>query len=73
MSVDIYFSDHFKISPDVLERYGALDISLINDLPMFVDPFLLFESDLPELNQLHEGIIRYVKYLRDLEAVSLAI
>ncbi|MCP2015909.1 hypothetical protein L1280_003092 [Deinococcus sp. HSC-46F16] len=66
MGVDIYFSDHFKISPDVLEEYGALDISLINDLPMFVDPFLLFESDSPELNQLHEDIVRYVKYLRDL-------
>ncbi|MGM9319464.1 hypothetical protein [Deinococcus aquaticus] len=66
MGVDIYFSDHFKVSPDIVDRYGALDISLINDLPMFVDPFLLFESDSPELNQLHEDIIRYVKYLRDL-------
>ena len=33
----IYFSDFFNIDPDVLEEYGAFNVSLINDLPLFID------------------------------------
>ena len=47
-SVKIYFTDFFEVAPEVLESYGALNISLINDLPLFVDPFLLFDSDKPD-------------------------
>lgn len=32
-SAGIYFSDRFKISPHVLEEYGAFDISVVSDLP----------------------------------------
>ena len=39
--MDIYFSDFFQVSPDILEKYGAFNVSLINDLPLFIDPFLL--------------------------------
>jgi hypothetical protein len=46
--IPIYFSDFFGVSRDVLKAYGAFDISLINDLPMFIDPFLLFNSAKPE-------------------------
>jgi nucleoside phosphorylase len=60
----IYFTDFFDVSPDVLEAYGAFNVSLINDLPLFIDPFLLFESDKPEYQRLHEGIIEYVRFLR---------
>lgn len=34
----MYFSDIFGIDPDTLEEYGALDVSLINDLLLFVGP-----------------------------------
>lgn len=61
----IYFSDFFEISPHVIEEYGAFDISLINDLPLFVDPFLLFNSEDPTYRQLHNDIIRYLRFLRD--------
>jgi hypothetical protein len=61
----IYFSDFFEVSPEVLEEYGAFDVSLINDLPLFVDPFLLFNSDKKEYRDLHNEIIRYVGFLRD--------
>lgn len=61
----IYFSDVFDVSPDDLEEFGAFDVSLINDLPLFIDPFLLFNSDNPEYRQLHEEIVRYVGFLRD--------
>lgn len=48
-----------------MEDYGAFDISLINDLPLFIDPFLLFNSSDPELQALHEQIIGYLRFLRD--------
>lgn len=44
----IYFSDFFNVTPDILDKYGAFNISLINDLPLFIDPFLLFGSKKPE-------------------------
>ena len=33
----VYFTDWFNVDPDVLEEYGAFNISLINDLPLFID------------------------------------
>ncbi len=60
----IYFSDHFAISPELVEEYGAFDVSLINDLPLFVDPFLLFNSDNPTYQSLHEKIINYMRFLK---------
>jgi len=64
-TVDIYFSDFFEVSPVVLESYGAFNVSLINDLPLFIDPFLLFNSKKPEYRTLHDEMIRYVRFLRD--------
>ena len=61
----IYFSDFFEVSPKELEAYGSFDPSLINDLPLFIDPFLLFNSDKPEYQKLHDDIIQYVAFLRD--------
>ncbi len=54
---EIYFTDFFKVNPEVLEEYGAFDVSLINDLPLFVDPFLLFNSDKDTYQRLHEQMI----------------
>ncbi|MEI6519435.1 MAG: hypothetical protein WCO98_05265 [bacterium] len=68
----IYFSDFFEVDPDILEKYGAFDISLVNDLPLFIDPFLLFGSSKQEYQDLHDGIIRYLQFLRDV-AVSDSI
>lgn len=67
-----YFSDYFEIERTTLEQYGAFDISLIADLPLFIDPFLLFQSDKPEYKKLHLDIIQYLKYLRDMSIYSLA-
>jgi hypothetical protein len=64
----IYFSDYFEISPKTLERYGAFNISLINDLPLFIDPFLLFHSRKHKYKELHSQIIKYVRFLRDKSA-----
>ena len=32
MTIELYFSQHFGVSPKVLEDYGAFDISLASDL-----------------------------------------
>lgn len=60
-----YFSEHFKVTPKALERYGAFNISLVTDLPLFVDPFLLFNSKKRPYRKLHDEIIEYLKFLRD--------
>ena len=61
----LYFSEQFGIDPNVLEEYGAFDVSIVSDLPLFIDPFLLFNSDKPEYEALHEQILRYLCFLRD--------
>ncbi|RYC67557.1 hypothetical protein [Spirosoma sordidisoli] len=60
----IYFTDFFNVDPLVLEEYGAFNISLINDLPLFIDPFLLFGSKKDEYQGLHNGIIEYLTFLK---------
>lgn len=59
------FSDFFEISEDVIEEYGAFNISLVSDLPLFIDPFRLFNSSRADYQVLHEQIIEYLVYLRD--------
>jgi hypothetical protein len=61
----IYFSDVFGVEPEVVDTYGAFNIALVNDLPLFVDPFLLFDSERPEYRALHEDIIKYLVFVRD--------
>ena len=63
--VDIHFSDFFEVTTSAISEYGAFNISLIRDLPLFIDPFLLFNSDDVVYRQLHDDIIRYLKFLRD--------
>lgn len=38
-AVKLYFSDFFDVDEDIIEGYGAVNISLINDLPLFIDLF----------------------------------
>jgi hypothetical protein len=63
--VKLYFSDHFGVSADAVEQYGAFNISLVTDLPLFIDPFLLFNSRKKEYRDLHEEMIQYLRFLRD--------
>lgn len=59
-----YFSDYFGVSEEKIEAYGAFNISLVADLPLFIDPFLLFGSDKPEYVDLHKGILKYLAFLK---------
>ncbi len=61
----VYFSDWFDVAPDLIEEYGAFNVSLINDLPLFIDPFLLFTSEKEDYQRLHDGIIKYLTFLKD--------
>jgi len=61
----IYFTDFFDVSPDILSQYGAFNVSPIVDLPLFIDPFLLFTSKKDEYQSLHREVIRYLRFLRD--------
>jgi len=61
----IYFTDFFSVAPSVLAAYGAFNVACIVDLPLFIDPFLLFTSKKPEYQALHHEIIRYLQFLKD--------
>ena len=49
----VFFSDIFNVEEERLEEYGAFNISLLNDLPLFIDPFLLYASNKTEYQKLH--------------------
>jgi hypothetical protein len=65
VELQIFFSDFFDVSPEDVENYGAFNVSLHSDLPLFIDPFLLFNSKKSEYRALHDSIINYVRFLRD--------
>jgi hypothetical protein len=70
--LSVFFSDVFSVPRATVEGYGAFDISLFADLPLFIDPFLLFNSKKPEYQALHEQIIGYIKFLRDKSTLGAA-
>ena len=53
--MNVLFSDVFKVDPAAVEAHGAFDVALVADLPLFVDPFLIFNSPDPTYQKLHEG------------------
>ena len=63
--MELYLSQYLGIKANLLEDYGAFDVSVVSDLPLFIDPFLLFHSDKPEYQALHERILTYLRFLRD--------
>lgn len=67
----IYFSDFFDVDPSKLEDYGAFNISLINDLPLFIDPFLLFGSKKVEYKLLHDRIVNYLTFLKSKSEIGI--
>lgn len=68
--MNLYFSDEFGVSEETLEAYGAFNPTVVVDLPLFVDPFLLFHSNNPLYQEEHRKIIGYLEYLRDLSAAG---
>jgi len=60
----LFFSDFYGVEEDIIESYGAVNISLINDLPLFIDPFLLFNSEREDYQRIHKEIILYLLFLQ---------
>lgn len=60
-----FFNEYFGVDRSTIDGYGAFNVSIINDLPLFIDPFLLFNSSKPEYQQLHRDILYYMMFLRD--------
>ncbi|MDE5587186.1 MAG: hypothetical protein K2I72_02305, partial [Bacilli bacterium] len=59
----MFFSEYYRINASLIEQYGAVDISFICDLPLFVDPMLIFNSEKEEYKILHKKIIKYFYFL----------
>ncbi|MFN6153841.1 toll/interleukin-1 receptor domain-containing protein [Anabaena sp. AL09] len=68
MNSQLLFSDYFEIDVSVLDEYGALNICIEADLPLFIDPFLLFASDKPKYKALHDKIIEHLVNLKKIAA-----
>jgi hypothetical protein len=60
-----FFSEQFRVARTDIHAHGAFDVSLVTDLPLFIDPFLLFNSKDPRFQVLHENMIQYLRFLRD--------
>ena len=64
-TINLFFSDFFEVDPQTIETYGAFNISLVSDLPLFIDPFLLFNSKKAKYRKLHDEIIEFLKFLKE--------
>lgn len=71
LDIKLLFSDYFNVSSKIVDEYGAFNISLVNDLPLFVDPFLLFNSSDPIYQGLHKEIITYLEFLKSKSSGNL--
>lgn len=65
------FSEKFKVEEGKIEEYGAINISLVCDLPLFIDPMLIFNSTKREYQELHKSIIKYFYFLAKKSEQSL--
>lgn len=61
----LLFSNYFEIEESILDNYGALNLCLSSDLPLFIDPFLLFASEKPEYKKLHDAVVNHLLLLKD--------
>lgn len=70
--MSLYFSDQFGVGRDEVEAYGAFDISLLSDVPLFIDPFLLYKIAKPGYKDVHDSMFEYLCFLRDLSSETLS-
>ncbi len=61
---NLKFSEIFEVDKNILEQEGFVDVSLLCDLPLFVDPFLIFGSQKEEYLELNNEINRYLLFLK---------
>ena len=61
----LLFSEYFELKESILNDYGALNICLSSDLPLFIDPFLLFASKKKEYKKLHDKVVNHLLLLKE--------
>ncbi len=61
----LFFSNYFEVDERLLAEKGYADISLLCDIPLFVDPFLIFGSKDEDYKALHEAINTYLLFLKN--------
>ena len=61
----LLFSDVFEVDKNVLKREGLVNISLLCDLPLFLDPFLIYGSEKEEYKKLNSEINKYILFLKN--------
>lgn len=66
MNSQLLFSEYFEIDPEMLNEHGALNLCIEADLPLFIDPFLLFSSEKPEYQELHDRIVAHLIRLKEI-------
>ena len=69
----MYFSEMFDVDKKEIIKYGAIDISLACDLPLFIDPMLIFNSKKEEYQNLHEYLIRFFAFLTEKSEEGVSI
>ena len=57
------FSEYFGVDKQLLDEYGAVDISLVCDLPLFIDPMLIYLNKNPEIKKHYQDIETYLQIL----------
>lgn len=65
------FSDYFKVDKRVLEEYGAIDISLICDTPLFIDPILIYSNSDEKIKNSYVEIVKYLLFLNSISQKGL--
>lgn len=67
----LLFTEYFNIQESIMTNYGALNICLSSDLPLFIDPFLLFASEKKEYKELHKHVVNHLLFLKEYATENL--
>lgn len=66
-----YFSNYFGVDKELLDSYGAVDISLDCDSHLFIDPCLIYANN--EYKNLHKQIVDYFLFLKHVKSSGASI
>lgn len=62
----MYFTQKFEVSPASLNEYGAININLTADRPLFIDPLLIFHRS--KYEKWYNSIVQYLEFLFQLSS-----
>ena len=66
------FSDYFNVDKKHIDDYGAVNISLFADTPLFIDPLLIYNNADPKIADSYSMISNYLKYLNNISKRELS-